>query len=583
MNHCCYKHREVRLWSSDFANGTYTIDSPGIYVLQEDVAFDPVSSHALSTNAHSNPFAAVRITSPNVVLDLNQKRLGQSLSYYSRMRVFNIIQLNISPFVNGQGPAVFNREQGLDGGRKKTAAASCCVIRNGTLALSSHNCIHGNNNADIHIHDLTCSHFDVGGIQLNACRNVTIERVHAHPSVWCPFSSYSLMSGLHTDTEPHLAEAWTFILESAKNTTVLCLTEAQKRLWDDMRRMEDSIPCLRVIRSRIGRADGSAMYGILVNCEGHATGRLEDGEEVVANSRSCAVARALMRPADVKQRNGKARSSVVSIFDVVISSMHLDSLEIPCIVDDNGDAVTHMSGASVPYPCNDEFSEWYDHLGMVVETPTARRSAALCNMDVMRHVCKGVFGIRLHCVDCVHIHGVTITDLNNYSKRVCIPSDVEIIQPDSRDVGMKHKFCGCDLYGIFIGFCMDVVLENTRLTHFHVHEPHGIIRAIEIMSSMNVQTNSVIFSEMKGIQTTMLHVQDDNKCVYLEDMSYTTREEDKQFAKEKIRDLCHSLFRSNHIGERLINMAMMEWVLYNMMDDPCMIKSEKERVEETCL
>lgn len=569
----------VHMYACDFERGTYTIDRPGLYVLQEDVAFDPQVPDGNSTSAHHNPFAAIRITCPHVVLDLNQKRLGQSLRYYARMRVFNIIQLNVSPFVNGQGPGAFNREQGLVGGA--LVASSSCVIRNGTLALSSHNCIHGNNNTDVHIHDVVCANFDVGGVQLNACRNVTIERVDVRPTQWCPFSSYSLMSGLHATSEVHLNEAWAFILERAAaiGAAVDDLDNAQRAMWEALRDKEGDIPCLRVIRSRIGRADGSAMYGVLINCEGHATGRLEDGAPAPASrEHTCAVARAQSHPTAPSDAVQKRRSSVVSLFDVTVRDMHLDALEVPCVVDAEGVPVTHASGASVPYPCGDEFIEWHRHLGALVDSADLE-PVAMCNVDVMRHVCKGVFGVRLHCVDCAHVRGLALVNLQNHSRRVCVPNDIKIIQPETRDAGMDRKFCGCDVYGAFVGFCKDVVIENVSMGRFRVHEPHGVIRAMEILASVNVQTNGVTFSSMRSMQSTMVHVQDDSQCVYMESMTYTTRQADKEYAKEKVRQLCRDLFG----GVETTNVGMVEWILYNLMDDPCMIKSERPQTGETCL
>lgn len=575
---CCQP--TVHLYACDFDGGTYTIDRPGLYVLQEDVAFDPQGPDPGSTSAHRNPFSAIRITCPHVVLDLNQKRLGQSLRYYARMRVFNIIQLNISPFVNGQGPGTFNREQGLVG---EALVASCsCVIRNGTLALSSHNCIHGNNNIDVHIHDVVCSNFDVGGVQLNACRNVTVERVDIRPTQWCPFSSYSLMSGLHATEEAHLGDAWAFILERAEaiGASTSDMDVAQRALWEALRDKEGDIPCLRVIRSRIGRADGSAMYGVLVNCEGHATGRLEDGEPTSEPPQhTCAVARAHASASASGDETRKTRSSVVSLFDVTIRDMHLDSLEVPCAVDSEGVPITHASGASVPYPCNEQFAEWYDHFGMLVDGISDATPIVLCNMDVMRHVCKGLFGVRLHCVDCAHVSGLTLLNLQNHSRRVCVPRDVKIIQPETRDTNMDHKFCGCDLYGVFIGFCKDVVIESATMERFCVHEPHGVIRAMEVAASVNVQTNGIAFSNMRSVQSTMVHVQNDSQCVYLENMEYTTRKADKTYAREKVNQLCQDTFR----GEGDANVAMVEWILYNLMNDPCMINSERSHTGETCL
>jgi hypothetical protein len=76
------------LWQSSFDTGTYIISSPGVYVLQQDIVFEPKTKGCFppkNNKIYMNEngywlgfFAAISISANNVVLDLNGYSIGMS-------------------------------------------------------------------------------------------------------------------------------------------------------------------------------------------------------------------------------------------------------------------------------------------------------------------------------------------------------------------------------------------------------------------------------------------------------------------------------------------------------------------------
>ena len=75
--------------------------------------------------------------------------------------------------VNSKGNGFFGAEPQF---------ASNVIIKDGTLGLTSHHCIHGNFNREILIEHIVCRDFETHGIQLNGFEHVTIRNVEIGPS-----------------------------------------------------------------------------------------------------------------------------------------------------------------------------------------------------------------------------------------------------------------------------------------------------------------------------------------------------------------------------------------------------------------
>lgn len=166
----------IYLYNSDFQNGTIRITTPGIYVLQENIVFNPNEFNDFSPTAeqissglypqnmegpfHLGFFSAITIETENVILDLNGFTIEQSENHKFQQRFYANIELANSPFIPNQGPGPFTRQN-------EYKPASKLLIMNGNLSSSSHHGIHGNRADKIVLHNLKIDDFEVAGIALN--------------------------------------------------------------------------------------------------------------------------------------------------------------------------------------------------------------------------------------------------------------------------------------------------------------------------------------------------------------------------------------------------------------------------------
>jgi len=169
----------VWLKNDDFKNGTYRIRNPGTYMLSEDIIFNPnpdddwLPRHNQSEMYPPEKyklgfFAAITIECANVILDGNGFCIRQSRAHYLQQRFFACIETADQPFIPHQGPDPMGN------------TIRCCEstkIQNINLGLSSHHGIHGNNNTNLVLLDITISQFEIAGLSLNGSVNTYIENV----------------------------------------------------------------------------------------------------------------------------------------------------------------------------------------------------------------------------------------------------------------------------------------------------------------------------------------------------------------------------------------------------------------------
>lgn len=173
------------LFQKDFDQGTYIISEPGMYILAENISFNPnhgrppydavqISPNQLKSNGGKYDdqayglgfFAAIAIQSADVTLDLNQNTIEQSKEHALLQRFFAVIELADQPFIPGQGPHNFGGE---------ITPATRVLIKNGTIGRSSHHGIHGNGNRSITIEGVQFKDFEVAAVALNGVDGLLIK------------------------------------------------------------------------------------------------------------------------------------------------------------------------------------------------------------------------------------------------------------------------------------------------------------------------------------------------------------------------------------------------------------------------
>lgn len=176
----------VNLKQGDFKNGTVRITKPGVYILKENISFDPNPENDCNPTIEQHNsgiypsignvpyalgfFAAITIECDGVILDLNGFTIQQSKRHFLQQRFYSNIEIASAPFIGPQGP-------GMSMAGNNYRSGNNVLIMNGTLGLSSHHGIHSNYNRNIVLHNLTIQDFQVGGIALNGLENGILNNV----------------------------------------------------------------------------------------------------------------------------------------------------------------------------------------------------------------------------------------------------------------------------------------------------------------------------------------------------------------------------------------------------------------------
>ena len=120
-------------------------------------------------------------------IDLNGHTLAQHKEFYLLQRFWNAIELANRVFVDNEGVSSLNFQEGdkeqFQSGRVPAMRGARKVhIHDGTLGLSSHSGIHGNNASQVYIENVIVRDWEVSGIHLNGCRRCTVKGCEVGPT-----------------------------------------------------------------------------------------------------------------------------------------------------------------------------------------------------------------------------------------------------------------------------------------------------------------------------------------------------------------------------------------------------------------
>lgn len=152
------------------------INTPGTYKLCEDIVFDPIQNIELPITEIYLPdfnvydrnayglgfFAAISISASNVEIYLNNHSIEQSEGHALMQRFFAIFELANSPFLKSVGPSQFVGDD-----VEFESASNIGIYGPGIIGRSAHHGIHGNENQNVTIRDVTFQNFEVAAVSLN--------------------------------------------------------------------------------------------------------------------------------------------------------------------------------------------------------------------------------------------------------------------------------------------------------------------------------------------------------------------------------------------------------------------------------
>lgn len=290
----------IRLRNSHFTNGTVRITKPGIYILQEDIVFEPNADHdffptysqsiltkqfPMGTEGayHLGFFAAITVETTGVILDLNSHTIKQSKLHNLQQRFYANIELASAPFIPAQGPATFSTNSNY-------VAANALLIRNGTLGLSSHHGIHGNAMSNIVIDNVTIEDFEVAGIALNGTttgiiNKTTVRNASQTIPILSTYSQSRFIRSFLTDlsNNPNHPNASIRIegVETDVNTIISNLNAALNTTKNEIMQSGETTNTLFKNTSQL--YDGN-LYGIVLNEKGVVVnGFIRNRDDAIGN------------------------------------------------------------------------------------------------------------------------------------------------------------------------------------------------------------------------------------------------------------------------------------------------------------
>ena len=134
-------------------------------------AFEPIFDGTYNEHAFGlGFFAALCIATRDVTFKLNEYTIQQSKEHALLQRFFAVVELADSPFIEGVGPAQFVGESNTF-----QSASNIKILGPGTIGRSSHHGVHGNENDNVLIKDVTFVDFEVAAVSINKADRLTIE------------------------------------------------------------------------------------------------------------------------------------------------------------------------------------------------------------------------------------------------------------------------------------------------------------------------------------------------------------------------------------------------------------------------
>lgn len=178
----------IELRQSDYDSGTYIMKSNSRYRLMENIVFHPnpnndfmPTAQQLADGTYNAQATQIGFTTANqlsghdIDIDLNGHSFEQSPEHALQQRFHSHFQFGKTPFIDKAGPLDFVEGDVFIGPQRVT-------IRNGTLGLSSHHGIQGNDCKIVILEDLVIRDFEVAAISANLVNDITFRRTVLGPT-----------------------------------------------------------------------------------------------------------------------------------------------------------------------------------------------------------------------------------------------------------------------------------------------------------------------------------------------------------------------------------------------------------------
>lgn len=480
----------VLLSNSDFTSGPVYLTQPfTVYKLVEDIEFNPIPEFnkifdSLASFPEQNHhfvlgyFAAIIIVGSDIELDLNGFTLKQSLNHSLQQRFFALIELADRPFLPGQGPANFGSQ---------IKSCNNILIHNGTLGLSSHHGIHGNNPTNITIKNLTIFNHEVAGITINGGNNITIDTVDVRQNYQNIKVTASFSVAIFTAKKLMIKQRENPYLTITVDNVAISVDEIIKRLTASITDAYTDIllnqpigtinPDSKIYDNSInnGLLDGCC-YGITFNSKGLLVNnykkQFEGGSQNI-NISNVTISDIRCKPEehlsltetlleDLGDNPQTSTSMNKGAFgDVIRYTENMD--ENGKFTNKNNPLILAQILAGVKI--SDTLLEWVNLGTADLPQRIEQNLTILNNLDVMAHMFKGTVGLFLSSVFNVNCNNVTIRNIYNYSTT-----------GKEDNISTNIKYTGARTSGVLVASSQQVSLNNIVIDNIYSEsgESYGI-------------------------------------------------------------------------------------------------------------
>ncbi|MEE9574037.1 MAG: hypothetical protein V3W20_13365, partial [Candidatus Neomarinimicrobiota bacterium] len=496
----------IKLRQSNFTNGTVRITKPGIYIFQENIAFEPnpnndfmptyqqiaSGQYPVGTAGayHLGFFAAITVEANGVILDLNGKTIEQTKLHNLQQRFYANIEMANAPFIPAQGPATFSTPSNFKAGEK-------VLIKNGILGSSSHHGIHGNTMKDIILQNLSIEDFEVAGIALNGAINsildtITMQNTSLNIRV---LSTYSQARFIRTFLKT-VPDATTINGKSISNVTTdlnAGLGEAKNAV------IAGSTPSNMFGNSHFDKGYDGNVYGLVLNVNGVVVNDFIETRpaEAIGNQniylQNITIKNIISRPVEIIALNsvpdeggayGGARQ-VGPIGDILAinpitagngtyNANLLSDAQLIIGKSEINNSSLHFGTTNI----TDDIVHWAEDYTVLNTVMDIHGYYFVKGGDSMGHVMKGNIGLFVSAGENIRVNGFTIDT---------VTSKGSAVGPDASGV-----YQGGDARGVIVTGSKNIDLDSSVITNVTTENTNATAQEIQVLgTSTNVKKDGV--------------------------------------------------------------------------------------------
>jgi len=528
------KEKVVLLTNDDFPNGTLRIRAPCMLKLTENISFNPnrpttwlnssdqvtsdfseavkidpdreldwmPKASATNNSQYFEPevafayslgfFAAITVESSDVIINLNGYMLEEHVEHHTQQKFFSHIELSDQPFIPMEGPTNFGNV---------LRSARHCWIFGGTMGLSSHHCIHGNDCDNIIIEDIRFVNFEVAAVAINGGKNIyynnlTVEGNNHDIPVLGTYSAGRLIKGFVKMLQDMGHD--TAALNSASDVLNGELDDAFNAI------VFNNGTIAPVFENTTGLMDGNP-HGFIINPKGVAVkgfleGRINNkcNETTNISMFNCSINGIhgkIIEVIAVDDGNGSVQTdtagAVFRFFDQVsnvsggkyyyqgtsLSDVQVEIAKIKKTLDDASASTSFLGTLNI----QEGIQVWKDNAGFYflkegttiklynnADNPVLIDSEEvvyniLCNGDSMFHVNKGCFGLKVDGANGMYLENFTISDINNSGDLGSLFAGY--YTKSHPDQGTMVGYFGAKTFGAVFTAVNDLKIENMGITN----------------------------------------------------------------------------------------------------------------------